>query len=80
MIILAIILYTLYLRGENIKRLEIRKQKEMERYIKLQNKIDDFEEYKRRVLQCNTTVIRYNIRANIFNPPKRVSSTTSSVT
>ena len=70
MIILGIILYIIYLKKENIKRIEIRKQKETERVLKLQNKIDDFEEYKRRVLQCNTTVIRYNIRSNIFNPPK----------
>ena len=70
MIILGIILYIIYLKKENIKRIEIRKQKETDRVLKLQNKIDDFEEYKRRVLQCNTTVIRYNIRSNIFNPHK----------
>lgn len=80
MIILGIILYIIYVKKENIKRLEIRKQKEIDRSLKLQNKIDDFEEYKRCVLQCNTTVIRYNIRSNIFNPPKRIASTTSSVT
>ena len=70
MIILAIILYTLYLRKENIKRVEQRKLNQVNRELKLQNKIEDFEEYKSRVLQCNTTIIRYNIRSNIFNPPK----------
>ena len=70
MIILGIILYIIYLKKENIKRIEIRKQRAIDRSLKLQNKIDDFEEYKRCVLQCNTTVLRYNIRSHIFNPPK----------
>ena len=67
MIILAIILYTLYLRGENIKRVEQRKVNQVNREIKLQNKIEDFEEFKKCVLQRNTTVIQTDIRSRVFN-------------
>ena len=67
MIILAIILYTLYLRGENIKRVEQRKLNQVNRELKLQNKIEDFEEFKKCVLQRNTTVLQTDIRSRIFN-------------
>ena len=67
MIILAIILYTLYLRKENIKRVEQRKLNQINRGLKLQNKIEDFEEFKKCVLQRNTTVIQTDIRSCIFN-------------
>ena len=67
MIILAIILYTLYLRKENIKRVEQRKLNQINRELKLQNKIEDFEEFKKCVLQRNTTVIQTDIRSRIFN-------------
>ena len=67
MIILAIILYTLYLRKINIKRVEQRKVNQINRGLKLQNKIEDFEEFKKCVLQRNTTVIQTDIRSRIFN-------------
>lgn len=67
MIILVIILYTLYLRGENIKRVEQRKLNQINRELKLQNKIEDFEEFKKCVLQRNTTVLQTDIRSRIFN-------------
>lgn len=67
MIILVIILYTLYLRKENIKRVEQRKLNQINRELKLQNKIEDFEEFKKCVLQRNTTVIQTDIRSRIFN-------------
>ena len=67
MIILAIILYTLYLRKENIKRIEQRKVNQVNRELKLQNKIEDFEEFKKCVLQRNTTVLQTDIRSRIFN-------------
>ena len=67
MIILAIILYTLYLRKENIKRVEQRKLNQVNRELKLQNKIEDFEEFKKCVLQRNTTVLQTDIRSRIFN-------------
>lgn len=67
MIILAIILYTLYLRKENIKRVEQRKLNQINRELKLQNKIEDFEEFKKCVLQRNTTVLQTDIRSRIFN-------------
>lgn len=67
MIILAIILYTLYLRKVNIKRVEQRKVNQINRELKLQNKIEDFEEFKKCVLQRNTTVIQTDIRSQIFN-------------
>ena len=67
MIILAIILYTLYLRKENIKRIEQRKLNQINRELKLQNKIEDFEEFKKCVLQRNTTVLQTDIRSRIFN-------------
>lgn len=67
MIILAIILYTLYLRKENIKRVEQRKLNQINRELKLQNKIEDFEEFKKCVLQRNTNVLQTDIRSRIFN-------------
>ena len=67
MIILAIILYTLYLRKENIKRVEQRKVNQINRELKLQNKIEDFEEFKKCVLQRNTSVLQTDIRSRIFN-------------
>ena len=67
MIILAIILYTLYLRKENIKRIEQRKVNQVNRELKLQNKIEDFEEFKKCVLQRSTTVLQTDIRSRIFN-------------
>ena len=67
MIILAIILYTLYLRMENIKRVEQRKLNQINRELKLQNKIEDFEEFKKCVLQRNTNVLQTDIRSRIFN-------------
>lgn len=67
MIILAIILYTLYLRKVNIKRVEQRKVNQINRELKLQNKIEDFEEFKKCVLQRNTSVLQTDIRSRIFN-------------
>ena len=67
MIILAIILYTLHLRKENIKRVEQRKLNQINRELKLQNKIEDFEEFKKCVVQRNTTVLQTDIRSRIFN-------------
>lgn len=67
MIILAIILYTLYLRKENIKRVEQMKLNQVNRELKLQNKIEDFEEFKKCVLQRNTNVLQTDIRSRIFN-------------
>ena len=67
MIILSLIIYILYLRLENIKCVEQRKLNQINRELKLQNKIEDFEEFKKCVLQRNTTVLQTDIRSRIFN-------------
>lgn len=59
MIILSIFIYILYLRRENIKRINYRKMREQERQIKLYNKIHDFNEFKNN-LNASEQIIRIN--------------------
>lgn len=59
MIILSLIIYMIYLRRENIKRINYRKLREEQRQIKLYNKIQDFNEFK-----CNLNKQEQTIRIN----------------
>lgn len=61
MIILSIFIYMIYLRRENIKRINYRKIREQERQIKLYNKIQDFNEFKNNIYNQNQTYRINNI-------------------
>lgn len=69
MIILSLIIYMIYLRMENIKRINYRKLREQERQIKLYNKIQDFNEFKNKLYKQDQTIRINNItlfRSNYF--------------
>lgn len=61
MIILSIFIYMIYLRRENIKRINYRKLREHERQLKLYNKIQDFNEFKNNINKQEQTYRINNI-------------------
>lgn len=61
MIILSLFIYMIYLRRENIKRINYRKLMEEQRQIKLYNKIQDFNEFKHNLNKQEQTIRINNI-------------------
>lgn len=59
MIILSLFIYMIYLRRENIKRINYRNLREQERQLKLYNKIHDFNEFKNNLYK-QEQIIRIN--------------------